>query len=61
MSISAIAKKLLETGTKLNRLFLTGYLEAMVRTGILSVRDYAYQSPGAVSDAEAMRQNAGVH
>ncbi len=39
MSISAIAKKLLETGTKLNRLFLTGYLEAMVRTGILSVRE----------------------
>ena len=25
------------------------------------VSDYAYQSPGAVSDAEAMRQNAGVH
>ncbi len=39
MSISAIAKRLSERGTKLNRLFLTGYLEAMVRVGILNVKE----------------------
>lgn len=38
-SISGIAQELSKEGMKLNRLFLTGYLEAMVKVGVLSVRE----------------------
>ncbi|MEM0156059.1 MAG: hypothetical protein QW597_05610 [Thermoplasmataceae archaeon] len=38
-SISGIAQELSKEGIKLNRLFLTGYLEAMVRVGVLAVRE----------------------
>jgi hypothetical protein len=38
-SISGIAQELSKEGIKLNRLFLTGYLEAMVKVGVLSVRE----------------------